>query len=99
MENSLLQLGAIGVIFVFAIREFFAYLRVKKESENGKQNEGGNYLSGLIVKELQLMNTNHLSHIQQAISDGNDRLIEQIRNDNMKIIEVLYEIKGQLINK
>lgn len=86
MEN-ITQLTAIGIIFAIAIREFFGYLRTKKNGNNGFNRQ--------ILEELRAMNINHLHAIEKAVKDGNDRLIETIHNDNMKIIELLGEIKGK----
>lgn len=81
-----LQLGALAIIFLFTIKEFFVYLRSKKV--NGKNND--------IVSELQKMNNNHLTSIQKAISEGNMQVVKAINEGNMKIIELLAEIKGNL---
>ena len=92
-EESLLQLGALGIILVFAIREFFSYLKTRKDSNNVV---AGNDMSSLILKELQTMNTNHLHTLQETIESGNARLVDSIHNDNTRIIELLGEIKGHL---
>jgi hypothetical protein len=90
--NELLQIGAIGAVFYCAIREFFAYLRSRKQAENG-QNTG---INESMLAELQKLNGNHLHSIESAITTGNDRLIDAIHSDNLKIIELLGEIKGRL---
>ena len=91
MNENFLQLGAVAVIFLFAVKEFFAYLKTKKT--NGSNGYG---FTEAIFKELQTMNTNHLHSIEKAVREGNDRLIESIHNDNTKMIEILSEIKGKL---
>lgn len=92
-EESLLQLGALGIILIFAIKEFFAYLKTRNEGSN--KNEG-NVFSEAIFKELQTMNNNHLHSLQETIEQGNARLVDSMHNDNTKIIELLGEIKGRL---
>jgi hypothetical protein len=61
-----------------------------------KKNQTNGNTSKDILKELQLMNTNHLNSICKKIEDGNRELIDTIHDDNMKIIELLGEIKGKL---
>lgn len=85
-----LELGAVAVIFCFSIREFFKYLKDRKNVGNGATNE-------LILMELQTMNNNHLHSMQEAVESGNRELIKTIHDDNMKIIELLGEIKGSTL--
>lgn len=92
MQESLFQLGAVAVLFAVAIREFFGYIKVRRENQNGH----GGGMNIQILKELQTMNNNHLSSLKQAIENGNSRLIDAIHQDNTKIIELLGEIKGNL---
>lgn len=95
MPQDLLQLGALAVIFFFAVKEFFSYLK----SRNNKPEN----LTKEIFTELQVMNNNHLNSIKEAIEKGNDRLIVALNShsinehmDSMKIIELLGEINGKL---
>lgn len=91
---DLLQLGALATIFLFAIREFFGYLREKSH----KQCNGGE-LNGQILTELRLMNQNHLNSIKEAIQEGNSRIVQAIHSDNKQMIEVLGRIEGALQNR
>lgn len=91
MTNDLLQLGAVAVIFLFAIKEFFAWMKSRKEN-GGKSNA----VMEAMLKELRTMNENHLHALKDAISDGNNRLVDAINNGNNKQIELLGEIKGKL---
>jgi hypothetical protein len=91
-EETLLQLGAVFILFAIAIREFFGYLKLRKNGGSEKQYG----FSEAIFKELQTMNTNHLHSIEKAVREGNDRLIESMHNDNTRIVEALGEIKGRL---
>ena len=97
-SESILQLGAVAVIFLFAVREFFGYLKSRKEAPAASNGSGG-YLNQAILKELQTMNTNHLHSLQEAINDGNNRIVDAINNGNIKQIELLGEIKGKLENR
>ena len=87
--SEYVELGAIGALFLVAIREFFNYLKTKKQGSNSNFNQQ-------IFQELQTMNTNHLNHIQGAIESGNKTLLEALHKDNMQMIQVLGEIKGLL---
>lgn len=100
MEDRILELGTVAILFLLFIREFFAYLKVKKQESNNSNGDGNGIanttLSKAILGELQTMNSNHLHTIQQCVEDGNSRLVETIHNDNTKMIELLGEIKGVL---
>lgn len=95
MQENYIQLGALAAIFALAIREFFAYLKVKKSESNGSNGKGSD-LSGAILGELRRMNDNHLHSLKEAIEGGNARLVDVIHNDNTKMIELLGEIKGKI---
>ena len=86
--SEITQLGALGIILIFAIKEFFGYLKRRKDDGGGTNSA--------ILAELQTMNGNHLHTIQEVLENGNARLIDTIHNDNTKIIELLAEIKGGL---
>ena len=89
MESiDLTQATPLAIIFIFFIREVFAYLKVKKN--------GGTGLNGKILGELQAMNKNHLHALEKAVTDGNRDLTKAINDGNMKIVEALGEIKGKL---
>ncbi len=45
------------------------------------------------------MNTNHLHSIESTIESSNCRLVDIIHADNIKMIQLLSEIKGVLNNK
>jgi len=95
MSTELIQIGAVGVIFVFAIREFFLFMRTKKNG-NGNVNKQ-------LLEAITKQNENHLHTIQETmeaivrdINAGNNRVVDSITNGNMKIIELLGAIKGKL---
>ena len=90
-ETNLVQLGAMGIILLFTIKELFAYLRSKKT--NGVN---GNSVMEAMLKELRTMNENHLHSLKDAVNTGNDRIVDAINNGNVKQIEILGEIKGKL---
>lgn len=87
MDGQYVQLGAMGIILAFAIKEFFGYLKSK--------GNGGS-LNGKILEELRLMNNNHLHTLQETLQNGTNRMIDTMHDDNIKMIEILGEIKGKL---
>ncbi len=89
MNNQYLELGAVAILFIFAIREFFVYLKSRK-------NGSASVLNDRLLEELKLTNTNHLLSIEKSLNDGFDRLNDTIRDGNEKQIELLGEIKGIL---
>ena len=93
MENldNLANLGAVAVIFLFAVREFFAYLKSRKTGEGPPPVTDKD-----IFLELQKMNDNHLHTLTDAVNIGSKETVRTINEGNMKIIEALGEIKGRL---
>lgn len=90
-DAEFVQLGAVAVLFLVAIREFFSYLKFRKSDQ---KDQGSHDIA--ILQELRSMNNNHLNSLKDAINDGNRNLIDTIHNDNTKMIEILGEIKGGL---
>lgn len=88
--ESYAQLGAMGIILLFTIKELFAYLKAKK------QNGAGNGIMESMLAELRTMNENHLHSLKDAINDGNNRVVDAINTGNMKQIELLGKIEGKL---
>jgi len=87
--NNYVELGTLGIISIFAVKEFFSYLKSRKmtNSINGQKE---------VLEELKLLNSNHLHSIENAINSGNDRIIDAINNGNQKVIELLGRIDGKL---
>lgn len=100
LENleTYLQLGTVAVIFLFFIKQFFDYLKAKKNGSEKKDTEVENGLSKLILTQLELMNSNHLHTIQDRIETGNKDIVEAIHRDNTEIIKILSKIEGALNN-
>ena len=90
MTNDILQIGAVAVIFLFAIKEFFSYLKLRRNGSSGNQ------VMEAMLKELRIMNENHLHALKDAINTGNDRIVDTINSGNVKQIELLGEIRGNL---
>jgi len=83
MTPEILNLGAVAIIFLFFLKEFFAYLKTKK-------NGNGNY-----KVELESINNklgNHLTEVNGKIGDIERKMTEQCID--IKIIkESLSDIK------
>ena len=82
-DETTLQLGAMGIILLFTIRELFAYLKAREQVKSAP--EASATFSKEILSELQILNNNHLHTLQDSL-----------HSDNVKIIELLGEIKGSL---
>jgi preprotein translocase subunit YajC len=64
MPNDLTQMGAVAIIFIFAIKEFFAFLKARKNNSN----------NGNIMKALKLIEDNHLGGLNNKIDKLDDKL-------------------------
>jgi hypothetical protein len=89
MEQAIIQYGAVAILFLIAIKEFFAYLKARNDAKKSDNN-------GEILKELKLINMNHLQCIESAVRDGDDRIVKAINDGNQKMVEILGEIRGKL---
>ena len=86
MSPELYQLGAVAIIFMFTIKEYFGWQKAKKNG-NGGQNE--------MLVELRRMNDNHLHTIQTDIKD----LAKETRNGNKDIVNAINDMKIAMIEK
>ena len=73
MSSEYLQLGAIGIIFIFFLKEFFSYLKSRKNG-NGKQDSKQNISLAVLDTKLKAIETNHLPTIIKRL----DRIDEKI---------------------
>ena len=83
------QLGMIGLLFFLAIREFFAYLKTKKNNSNGIVNKQ-------LLDAITDQNNNHLKSINENINAGNNRIVDAIIQMHTEVVSKLGEIKGKL---
>ena len=81
---EILQITAIGIIFLFSVREFFSWLKTKK---NGN---GSMYATQLAVLNNRL--DNHISHIENDIKEIKVSQKEQLEAI-MKIRETIASLK------
>lgn len=101
--NEILQFGALGVLLLLgqaAIAKFFEYLKSRKE--NG-QNDTKVNTENAIVAALNKIGDNHLNHVEMAVKDGDQKIVEKLSDmqiktleSNKEIVTVLTEIKERL---
>ncbi len=65
-----LNLGTVAIIFVFFLKEFFTFLKSRKYG-NGTNKD--------LLKEVQLMNSNHLASILAEMTKGNNEVVGAIK--------------------
>lgn len=70
MENEVIKLigqyGIVGLLFYFSIKEFFNYIKGRKE--NGKDEKQDTHFA-VIDQRLKTLEVNHIPHIQNDIKD------------------------------
>jgi hypothetical protein len=80
MNTELIQLGALGFILLFTIKEIFTYMKGKNGGYDMEQNERLACIEEKVIA-LEKLTSNHVTHIQQDI--------ELIRKDIDKICKKL----------
>lgn len=55
--------------------------------------------TNVVAQELQKMNSNHLTHIEDAINSGNRDIVKAINDGNLKMVEILGRIEGNIKNQ
>jgi len=93
MPPEILKLAELGGTVLIAVVAMWVILQLEKRKNplNGSTKD--------IIKELQLLNTNHLHDICARMDNGNDRTVEAIRevsSGQRQMIELLGEINGKL---
>ena len=89
------QLLTMGVIFAFAIREFFLYLKTKKTNQNNTDYDSS-YKKDIANINLQL--TNHITEIEGKIDDI-ERDVGETKTDIKLIQKDVRDILIRLANK
>lgn len=87
MTEFPVEIGAI-VAITMALIKLIEYLIGKFTQNNSKDTYDRMSLEKM-SSQLELMNTNHLNHIESAINDGNNRLVSAIQAMHMDIIKEL----------
>ena len=83
MINEIYQLGAVAVIFLFAIGQFFSWLKAKNNKKNGKDINGQ-------IGMLNVKMDNHLVALEERL-----RMLEK---EMIDIKENIREIKSDILN-
>lgn len=93
MTQETLQLGGMFAI-AYSLIELVKFIINKYTKNGGGRSTEKN--SEAILAELITMNNNHLHSLEIAINNGNEKMTKAIADGNMKVIEILGEIKGNL---
>lgn len=81
--------GVVAFLFYFCIKEFFSYIRSKKNG-NGKNNKQDISLA-VIDSRLKEIETNHLPHLQKQLE------INSVEHTEIKV--AIAELKTIINNK
>ena len=65
LEDNILQLGAVAIIFIFFLKEFFSYLKNKNNGKNGNGN---------ISKMIETLRNNDLGEVNYKLDRVDDKL-------------------------
>jgi hypothetical protein len=102
MNEQYLQLGATFVV-AMALIELIKYIIGRYTATKPNGSEDKKETEKAILEQVQLVNENHLDHIQAGIDKLNDitlcgfkELTTTSRDGDGKMIALLSEIKGQL---
>jgi hypothetical protein len=90
-EQELLQIGAVAVLFLFAIKEFFAYLKTKKEVPNAPDINQIKQDIALINQQLN----NHMTDYNKCIS-RTEKLVKENSESIDAIKESVIRIEARL---
>ncbi len=95
MNQQLLELGIVGFALLYLIRELFTYLKTRNNKEEPVDKQ--------LLATIKSMNNNHLESMQksldtmaQNINDGNDRVVDAIKDMHTEVAGKLGELKGKL---
>ena len=91
MENiSITQVGLL-VGIITALIKLLEFVISKLTDKIGGTDKSGNddKAHQLMVQQLELMNSNHLNHIESAINTGNDKIVKAINDMHLDIVKEL----------
>lgn len=93
MDETSLQLGATFILAISLIElvKFVVSKYVRKNERNGVDKE--------ILKEIQLMNSNHLNSICKTMDEGNDRIVGELNTVNKDVTKAIHEMHLELANR
>jgi len=94
-EIEIIELGAMALLFYFAIKEFFVFLRAKKLNGAGEKNPNG---TNDVKKDIALINqqlNNHMNDYNKCI--GRVETLVKENSDNIgQIREAIIRIESKL---
>jgi len=64
-EDNILQLGTVAILFLLFIKEFFSYLKSKKNGKNGNSD---------IIKTIETLRNNDLGEVNYKLNKVDDKL-------------------------
>ena len=65
MNPEFLQLGTVAILFLLFIKEFFSYLKSKKNGKNGNSD---------IIKTIETLRNNDLGEVNYKLNKVDDKL-------------------------
>ena len=86
IEENLLQLGSVAVIFIFFIYMYF----------KGEKEKKGNSTERQLLEQVTAMNDNHLNTICENITEGNKEITKAITDMHLDLAKILGRIEGKL---
>lgn len=93
--QALANLGAPTIILIFAIKEYFAWQKSKKEGNgNGHKNGNGKQVEidvAVMKQRLDTIENNHLHHLKEEI-DKQTKWMEKHDDEHRVEREVLWQI-------
>jgi len=92
MNPTYVELTAITAIVLLLIREGASLIKYFGKNKN----LGSDDIQLQVLGQMEKIANNDLVHITAAVQDGTKRIVDIIHADNIKIIEVLGEIKGKI---
>ena len=96
MEQPLLEIGILGILLWLTIKELFSIIKAKRNGVNGSVNQQ-------LLRVITEQNDNHLHTIQDTmnviskdINNGNDRMVDAIKDMHIDLATKLGELKGKM---
>lgn len=100
-ELSLKQLGLlVGIIMALVkLIEIIVMKLIEKFGSNSQKADPEDKAHQLMVQQLELMNSNHLNHIESAINTGNDKIVNAIYSSNDKMVKAIGDMHLDIVKE
>lgn len=93
LEESIVQMGAIGVILFFTIKELFAFLRYSKGKDLGGHTASIDHtVLQQLIDQFRIQHENQ----QRTFDKGNQEVVKAITDSSYRQVEILARIEGSL---